>query len=838
MPDYRHFVLKNTASPESYATTRRGRDDFRTPPRDHRRTHGERLIKQLRDIEKQADIELKKAPATDGLRFIPICFQGELLTSDRKPFGGLRLKSLEGKDTRVLNVREKDGKQYATIAVPRNKIESLIRKVQKYIQKDSPKSGEPRNRKLIESISEIRLAALRDCYTDLDDNPPPVTETIWWETWLDFRGNAAAESDFKQQAQQSKIELSQQIVRFPEVTVILARTSLRQWSQFPGLLNYLAEFRRAKIVSTEFLDLNPRDQAEFVQALLGRTTYAPVNAPAVCILDTGVNRGHPLLSQALREEDTQAWNPEWTSADRHGHGTELAGLALFGPRLKELLLDDTNVPLSHRLESVKIWPDHGANEPPDYGPITVGSMALAELKRPQRNRVYCLAITADDRDKYLPTLWSADLDQACSGASDGHRRLLLVSAGNLKENPGKNYPDDNHLASIQDPAQSWNVLAVGAHTGKVWVEDKKLKDWTPVAPKGRLSPASTTSLAWDQQEWPIKPEIVLEGGNYAKDTTGDVSDVDDLAILTTQLSLTGHSLGTTRDTSASVAQAARMAAIIQAEYPDYWPETIRGLLVHTAKWTKEMKQEFARKTKTHKVPKERLRCYGWGVPNLDKALRCGKHIATMVIQDALQPLCKRNGKIKTNQMNIHTLPFPKDVLSGLGGEEVLMRVTLSYFIEPSPGRKGWKANHRYASHGLRFDVKRPTDSLGQFKQYLSRVFWDQSTEDAKKKVRPAKRDKNERNWIIGEFGKIKGSIHSDWWVGTASQLAESEYIGVYPITGWWRERPSQQCYNKQARYSLIVTIQTKSNEVELYNYVEQEIIIKTPSLVSTNVKGV
>ena len=84
-------------------------------------------------------------------------------------------------------------------------------------------------------------------------------------------------------------------------------------------------------------------------------------------------------------------------------------------------------------------------------------------------------------------------------------------------------------------------------------------------------------------------------------------------------------------------------------------------------------------------------------------------------------------------MNIHTLPFPKDVLLGIGDEEVRMRVTLSYFVKPSPGRKGWKANHRYASHGLRFDVKRPTESLEQFKKHLSRQFWDQSTEDADKK---------------------------------------------------------------------------------------------------------
>ena len=34
-----------------------------------------------------------------------------------------------------------------------------------------------------------------------------------------------------------------------------------------------------------------------------------------------------------------------------------------------------------------------------------------------------------------------------------------------------------------------------------------------------------------------------------------------------------------------------------------------------------------------------------------------------------------------------------------------------------------------------------------------------------------------------------GSIHSDVWHGTAADLAERDYIAVYPVICWWRERP-------------------------------------------------
>ena len=71
-------------------------------------------------------------------------------------------------------------------------------------------------------------------------------------------------------------------------------------------------------------------------------------------------------------------------------------------------------------------------------------------------------------------------------------------------------------------------------------------------------------------------------------------------------------------------------------------------------------------------------------------------------------------------MHIHDLPWPADVLTDLGDTPVEMRVALSYFIEPNPGRRGWKQRFRYASHGLRFDVRRPTESTDDFRKRLNR----------------------------------------------------------------------------------------------------------------------
>ena len=82
----------------------------------------------------------------------------------------------------------------------------------------------------------------------------------------------------------------------------------------------------------------------------------------MCHLDTGVNRGHPLLELALRPEEVLSVDPTWQVTDQSGHGTEMAGLAPYGP-LTSLLSGSGPIELVHRLESVKILPDFGENVP-------------------------------------------------------------------------------------------------------------------------------------------------------------------------------------------------------------------------------------------------------------------------------------------------------------------------------------------------------------------------------------------------------------------------------------------------------------------------------------------
>ncbi|HYW79844.1 MAG TPA: S8 family serine peptidase, partial [Thermoguttaceae bacterium] len=397
-------------------------------------------------------------------------------------------------------------------------------------------------------------------------------------------------------------------------------------------------------------------------------------------------------------------------------------------------------------------------------------------------------------------------------------RLLFVSAGNVPWDERHDYPDRNH--GLQDPSQSWNAVSVGAYTEKASIQSSGYDGWQPIAPTGQLSPASSTSLIWENKSWPLKPDFVMEGGNNAIDpATGRADNVDDLMLLTTRISPDGALFTTTGDTSAATALAARYAAIIWTHYPKLWPETVRGLLVHSARWTDQMLAEFPR-AKRH----NRLRCYGHGVPNLQRALRSVHNAATLIIEGTLQPYEKVDSDIKTKDMHLHRLPWPTQVLEELGEIDVRMRVTLSYFIEPSPGRRGWTRKHRYQSHGLRFDVKRPLENEDDFHKRISKAAREEDEE--------VDTEKDGRKWDVGTKLRNKGSIHSDTWTGTAVELARCGVLAVHPISGWWKERKHLQCWDRQARYALIVTIETPKTDV--YTSIASQISVPTSVEIETD----
>ena len=561
---------------------------------------------------------------------------------------------------------------------------------------------------------------------------------------------------------------------------------------------------------------------------------------AVCLLDTGVNNGHPLLAPVLRDEDCLSVNPDWGGHDHdsanHGHGTRMAGIAAYGD-LRACLAGGEAIFLRHCLESVKLLPPPpDTNQPDLWGFLTAQGVSRAEIGAPQRKRIVCMAVTASDtRDRGRPSSWSGAMDQLTAGVDNGdagsNRRLVVLSAGNLADlQRAADYPASQCKDSVHDPAHAWNVLTVGAYTALDRIEEETYAGYEPIAAKGALSPFSTTSLNW-KNKWPLKPEIVMEGGNLGRDGNGFVTECEDLSLLTTFWKPTENHFYPFNMTSAAAAQAAWFAARIQSAYPDIWPETVRALMVHSAEWTDALKAQFLPPQHT-KTDRERLlRICGYGVPDLERALYSAANSLTLISQAELQPYDKKDKKegsgFKTNEMHFYDLPWPGDVLLHLPWQTpVQMRVTLSYFIEPGPGEIGWQDRYRYASHALRFDVNSPGEDKDDF---LKRINKAAREEDEGHPGTSSASD----HWVFGANARNKGSIHSDIWQGTAADLAQSHFMAVYPIVGWWRERSHLGKWQSRTRYAFVVSISTPEEEVDIYTPVANQVGITVPVSVRT-----
>ncbi len=315
----------------------------------------------------------------------------------------------------------------------------------------------------------------------------------------------------------------------------------------------------------------------------------------------------------------------------------------------------------------------------------------------------------------------------------------------------------------------------------------------------------------------------MEAGNIAIDDNEFSTVCDSLSLLSTSHQPNIRQFDTIWATSAASALAAKLAAEIQVANPNAWPETVRGLMVHFAEWPDELKRQFLEQdTKTNRA--SILRICGFGMPNRDLAIQGDSNHFTLIVQQEIQPFelnSKNNAKMK--EMHLVELPWPTSAIEQLGVMDLELRITLSYFIEPSPGEVGWNDKFRYPSHGLRFELQSPTEDQKQFLHRINLAVHEEgeSTQTSSQSER----------WYFGKKSWGKGSLIHDRWCGSAAEIASAKHVAVHPTTGWWKTRKHLGCVEKQARYSLIISLATPEEraDINIYTMIANEIGIRIPS---------
>ncbi|MGJ7571086.1 S8 family peptidase [Variovorax sp. RB2P76] len=849
MPDLDHLLATGFTDPQ----------EFRSPlsvvkqqaPDRDRNQHGAGLLAQLQAVA--ADVEQLRAFRTEqGVS----PDQGVAVSLEISPAGSIDpAKQLEWKrdGIEVLNVTTSGQAEVITVFVPDGSLAAFEKRVQEYLTRDRPPTKEgaaprPYHASLINAIHSFRTAAFGELWTDTAAIPP-ADQPAHFQVWLRMGQAECADiaATFRGAAEGLGIEVEPGYITFPGRVVVAVRTSRAVLEASLQLLDLVAEIRGTS-PSMEFFaaTLRPHEQVEWVQDFVARINEPPLeDVPFVTLLDTGVNHGHPLLFPFLNEDDLHSVDQAWSVADRQGHGSNMAGLALHGD-LRGPLASEDRYDLPHRLESVKILPDAGANPPHLYGWTAREAVRLVEVAAEGRKRTFAMMTTAAGPTAGMPSEWSATIDRLAFGlnADAGNPldlpeavdsvpvltpRLFVLAAGNVPWPDWDGYPYRNDVETIEDPGQAWNALTVGASTHHVEFDRHEWPSFEPIAGRGALSPSSRTSVTWSRS-WPHKPDVVAEGGNGCLDVAIGHSVVvgpGDLRTLTTSHDPANSMLAESGDTSAATAEVARICSHLHQRYPAYWPETIRALVVHGAEYTPAMRQEFS----IVLTPLERatlLGRYGHGQVMLETSMNSALKRPTIVLQERIVPYVRSGSTRKLGKVNMHPLPWPREALEQLGEATVSLKITLSYFIQPNPSRRGWQSKFRYQNFGLRFAVRAASETSERFQQRINKINRDEMGEE-RENTMP---DPDGDGWLLRSRLRSRGSLHSDTWFGLATDLANKSEIAVFPVGGWWKEIGSELEEDLELRYALVVSLQVYSDaDVDIYTPIAIAIANAVPIVV-------
>lgn len=382
------------------------------------------------------------------------------------------------------------------------------------------------------------------------------------------------------------------------------------------------------------------------------------SAPQICVIDSGIIEGHPLLEGAIVSARSKAYPARLgspvpaakTTAARHGTG--VAGVALYGD-LARCVTAKKFEPAA-ALINARILDDEAALDPDRMPYVRDIVEELATTCR-----IFNLSLGLEPAGAALSP-YAADLD-ALARERDA---VIIVSAGN--EHPERKYPQPSRLPphpehlleeglTVRRPAEALNVLTVGSIT--------TANDPHPGHPGIRGATGKRTASPFTRAgalRNVIKPDLVEEGGDLAIDTQLDrwTSNAG-LRIPTTgpDYATDGKLFTYSDGTSVAAPKVAHLVARLLATMPDAPANLVRALLVNSASYP-EGAQNYKKEQK--------LRLCGFGVPDLDRASYCTDSRATLFF----------TGEIAIDAVHVFDIPVPDELSTGKGKKRIT--VTVAY----------------------------------------------------------------------------------------------------------------------------------------------------------------
>ncbi len=416
------------------------------------------------------------------------------------------------------------------------------------------------------------------------------------------------------------------------------------------------------------------------------------DAPSICIVDSGIAIGHPLLQQAVGEVLSFP-RSLGDGTDDCGHGTMVAGIAMYGDVQK--CINELNFYPKFTLHGAKVTNKDGNF---DDKQLIVNQItdAIVYFKNEYGCRIFNLslgdgdAIFSDDR----PSEWAEVLDTLASNLDI----LIVVSGGNSRtyldyDSPThvelyKDYP--NYLfdqkSRILEPSSAVNVLTVGSICGhpSSYFAGKNEKDLKiPIGEKDQPSPFTTCGPGPGGF---VKPEVVEFGGSITWDSlTGIIKNDPGLSVISTNMNFHERLFSVGIGTSYSTPKITNLAAEILNEYPDATANLIRALIISSAEIPQSAIDQFGNDNERLKI------LYGYGIPSKDKALFSSENRVLLISQE----------KIGLDRVHIYRIPNINEFSQSRGARSI--KVALAF--DP-PVRRSRKD---YIGFAMSFKLIRGTD---------------------------------------------------------------------------------------------------------------------------------
>jgi len=534
----------------------------------------------------------------------------------------------------------------------------------------------------------------------------------------------------------------------------------------------------------------------------------------ICILDSGINTNHPLLKTAIA--DSQSFIKGRNEDDESGHGTAVAGIALYG---------DLEACANSHYWQPQFWIYNGK--------VMYRDNQTGETRFDEKT----IETTLTKAVEYFAgecgcRIFNISLGNTNAPYDGRHIRgnayvldklareydiLFIVSAGNFSgsDNPPvpatswrDEYPEYlmDEKSIIIDPATALNVITVGSlakHNQQA--NEQRYPEISALSPANEDQPSPFTRHGPSVGK-ALKPDLVAPGGNRASPLRHEdrqwQNDERGMGVLTLNHQFVGRTLfKEIAGTSFAAPYITHLAGRLLNEYPHASASLLRAMLVNHAnlpdaftntfleEWRKTYKE--AKGTKNRELPRE---VAGYGKIDEDSLYRSSESVVVLMAEDS----------IENNTHQFYELPLPATFLRTNRASREL-RVTLAY----SPPVR--TTRQEYTATRMNFRLIKG-QSLEEVEQHFNHDVQDETE---------TRNDDATPNRNISTQIRDKGTVQSSVWHFKQRNPDEKWFVVVTRQDRDWGD--ISPCL-VQEHYALVVTVTDRENEqAQLYTEIRLRI---------------